>query len=176
MISVQAPGESPRGGGAVAEVLVVDDEPDIRQILSYLFEFAGHQVRTAADGEEAVAALADHPPDCVILDVMMPRLDGFGVLRVRRERKLAPRARVVLVTAKSGEDDYSKGWALGVDDYVLKPFDADELLARVEELLSSSPDELADRRRAEQEKSALLARVEAAFSRPSPRRGLASHD
>jgi len=156
----------------VAEVLIVDDEPDIRQILSYLFEFAGYEVRTATNGEEAVAALATHAPDCVILDVMMPGLDGFGVLRVRRERRLAPWARVVLLTAKSAERDFSRGWELGADCYMLKPFDGDELLDRVEELLRCSPEELADRRRAEQDKSVLLQRVEAAFSRPSPRRRL----
>ena len=154
----------------MAEVLVVDDEPEIRQILSYLLEFAGHEVRTAADGEEAVAALADHEPDCMILDVMMPKLDGFGVLRVRRERNLAPSARIVLLTAKSGERDYARGWDLGADDYMVKPFDGEELLAHVEELLLSGPEELAARRRAEQEKSALLERVESAFSRSSPRR------
>jgi two-component system OmpR family response regulator len=157
----------------VAEVLVVDDEPEIRQILSYLLEFAGHEVRTAADGEEAVVALAEHAPDCVILDVMMPKLDGFGVLRVRKERNLAPSARVVLLTAKSGERDFSRGWELGADEYVVKPFDGEELLARVEDLLRSGPEELAARRRAEQEKSALLERIESTFSRSSPRRLIA---
>ena len=157
----------------MAEVLVVDDEPEIRQILSYLLEFAGHEVRTAADGEEAVVALAEHAPDCVILDVMMPKLDGFGVLRVRKERNLAPSARVVLLTAKSGERDFSRGWELGADEYVVKPFDGEELLARVEDLLRSGPEELAAHRRAEQEKSALLERIESTFSRSSPRRLIA---
>ena len=157
----------------MAEVLVVDDEPEIRQILSYLLEFAGHEVRTAADGEEAVAALAEHAPDCVILDVMMPKLDGFGVLRVRKERNLAPSARVVLLTAKSGERDFSRGWELGADEYVVKPFDGEELLARVEDLLSLGPEELAAHRRAEREKSALLERIESTFSRSSPRRLIA---
>ena len=157
----------------MAEVLVVDDEPEIRQILSYLLEFAGHEVRTAADGEEAVAALVERAPDCVILDVMMPKLDGFGVLRVRKERSLAPSARVVLLTAKSGERDFSLGWELGADEYVVKPFDGEELLARVEDLLSSGPEELAAHRRAEQEKSALLERIESTFSRSSPRRLIA---
>jgi len=89
---------------------------------------------------------------------------------VRRERRLAPWARVVLLTAKSGERDYARGWDLGADDYMVKPFDGEELLAHVEELLLSGPEELAARRRAEQEKSALLERVESAFSRSSPRR------
>ncbi|HMC53288.1 MAG TPA: response regulator [Acidimicrobiales bacterium] len=149
----------------MAEVLVVDDEPEIRQILTYMLEFAGHEVRTATNGEEAIAALEVRPPDCVILDVMMPRLDGFGVLRVRRERKLAPSARVILLTAMSGERDHMRGWELGADDYVVKPFDSEQLIDRVEELLRSTPGELAARRRVEQEQSALLERVETAFSR-----------
>ena len=155
-----------------ANLLLVEDDERIRTSLRLVLEDEGHAVRVAADGESGLRALEDHAPDCMVVDVMMPGLDGFGVLRVRRERRLAPWARVVLLTAKSAERDFSRGWELGADYYMLKPFDGDELLDRVEELLRCSPEELADRRRAEQDKSVLLQRVEAAFSRPSPRRRL----
>ena len=156
----------------MAEVLVVDDDADIRTMLRITLEGVGFNVREAADGYAALAALEDHAPDCMVLDLMMPKLDGWGVLKSVRQRDLAPRTKVMILSCKVEERDFVRGWELGADYYMLKPFDGDELLDRVEELLRCSPEELADRRRAEQDKSVLLQRVEAAFSRPSPRRRL----
>jgi len=150
----------------MADVLVVDDDPDIRGLLAFTLEDEGHVVRVAGDGEAALEALADQPPDCMVLDLMMPGLDGFGVLRARRQQGLAGDMRVLILTCRTAERDYVRGWELGADEYVTKPFDPEAVLARVSELLAISPAVLADRRNAELQKAELLDRLETAFSRP----------
>ena len=150
----------------MADVLVVDDDADIRAILVFTLEDAGFDVREAADGAEAVAALQARPPDCLVLDVMMPGVDGFGVLRARRQYSLAPDARVVLLTARTAERDFVRGWELGADEYLTKPFDPDELIGTVNQLLKTSVNDLHDRREAELKKAELLERLESAFNRP----------
>lgn len=153
------------------EVLIVDDEPDIRGVLAFTLEDAGYSVREAGDGAEAIAALEDHAPDVLVLDLMMPGVDGFGVLRSRRQLGLASDTRVIILTAKTAERDYVRGWELGADEYLTKPFDPDVLLAKVQALLASSPEDLRHRREHELQKAELLERLESAFSRPrvSPR-------
>ena len=148
------------------EVLIVDDDPHIRKLLVATLSGAGYSVREAPGGVEAVSAMERSAPDCVVLDLMMPTMDGFGVLRERRKRGLAPNTRILILTAKTAERDYAHGWELGADDYLVKPFDPGELVAAVEELLESSPAELQKRREAELKKAELLERVSAAFSRP----------
>src|SRR4029077_20702220 len=86
----------------VAEVLVVDDDPDIRGMLAFTLMDSGYDVRQASDGEAALAALAERAPDCLVLDLMMPGVDGFGVLRAKRLRGLAPETRVMILTCKTG--------------------------------------------------------------------------
>ena len=150
----------------MAEVLIVDDDDDIRAILAFTLEDAGFEVREAADGNQAVAALAAKAPDCLVLDVMMPAFDGFGVLRSRRQSNLAPDARVILLTARTAERDFVRGWELGADEYLTKPFDPDELVVTVRKLLKSSAAQLSERREAELKKAELLERLESAFNRP----------
>jgi DNA-binding response OmpR family regulator len=156
----------------MAEVLIVDDDDDIRAILAFTLEDAGFDVREAADGTQALAALEERPPDCLVLDVMMPGFDGFGVLRNRRQSNLAPGARVVLLTARTAERDFVRGWELGADEYLTKPFDPDELVVTVKRLLKSTPAQLQERRESELKKAELLERLESAFNRarvaPSP--------
>ena len=152
--------------GIVRKLLIVDDEPDIRGILAFTLEDCGFEVREAADGAEAIAALRATPPDCLVLDLMMPGVDGFGVLRSRRQLGLAPETRILIVTAKTAERDYVRGWELGADEYVTKPFDPDHLVEKVKELLATSLLELQARREAELQKATLLERLESAFSRP----------
>src|SRR5438270_1046695 len=147
----------------MADVLVVDDDPDIRGLLAFLLEDEGHCVRVAADGETALAALADQPPECMVLDLMMPGLDGFAVLRSRAQHRLAPETRVLILTCKTAERDYVRGWELGADAYVTKPFDPEQVVAKVQELLAVTPAELAARRDAELQKAELLDRLESAF-------------
>jgi DNA-binding response OmpR family regulator len=150
----------------MADVLVVDDDPDIRGMLAFLLEDDGHHVRVAADGLAGLAALEEWAPDCMVVDVMMPGLDGFGLLKARLQQGLAPRSRVLILTCRTGERDFVRGWELGADEYLTKPFEPDDVVARVRGLLGATPEELTQRRAAELQKAELLDRVEAAFARP----------
>ena len=112
----------------MAAVLVVDDDPKIRELLRLYLDRDGHQVVLAADGAEALAAAAERTPDLVLLDVMLPRIDGLEVCRRLRERSDVS---ILLLTARSGDSDKVIGLDLGADDYVVKPFSPRELMARV---------------------------------------------
>jgi DNA-binding response OmpR family regulator len=120
-----------------ADVLVVDDDPDIRAMLGYALggEFA---VRFARDGAEALAILATSPPDAMVLDVMMPGMDGYEVLEARRERGLAPHTTVVMLTCRSDERDMVRSWALGADAYLSKPTDPEAIASRIRVHLATS--------------------------------------
>lgn len=152
----------------MAEVLVVDDDPDIRMLVAFALEDSGYTVRQASDGAEALVALETKAPDAMVLDVMMPGLDGFGVLRGMRAKRLAPNTRTIILTCKTEERDHLRGWELGADEYLTKPFDPEELVSRVKWLLSSSAETLAGRREAELQKAELLDRLEAAFNKARP--------
>jgi two-component system response regulator MprA len=117
----------------MARVLVVDDEPAVRRALERALRLENHEVAFAADGEEALDALATEPADAVILDVMMPKLDGLEVCR--RLRKAGDRTPVLMLTARDAIDDRVEGLDVGADDYLVKPFALRELLARVRALL-----------------------------------------
>ena len=117
------------------EILIVDDEPNIVLSLEYLMQQAGHTVRTARDGEAALAALQDAVPDLVLLDVMMPKKDGYEVLQAIRTQPEWKRVKVVMLTAKGREVEREKGLSLGADDYVTKPFATQELVAKVRQIL-----------------------------------------
>ena len=119
----------------MAEVLVVDDDGDIRTMLRITLEDAGFVVREAGDGYAALAALEEHAPDCMVLDLMMPKLDGFGVLKSIRQRDLAPRTKVMILTCKVEERDFARGWELGADEYMTKPFEPERLARKLDELL-----------------------------------------
>lgn len=149
----------------MADVLVVDDDPDIRGMLAFTLMDSGFEVRQACDGDAALAAMAERAPDCLVLDLMMPGTDGFGVLRAKRQQGLAPDTRVLILTCRTGERDYVRGWELGADEYVSKPFDPERLVLRIAELLAVPAAELAARRDAELQKADLLSRLETAFTR-----------
>lgn len=117
---------------AAERILAVDDEPRYLEIIRFNLETAGYRVTCAGSGEEALDALDDEEPDLVLLDVMLPGLDGFEVCTRMRERSSCP---IIMLTAKGGEDDKVRGLRLGADDYITKPFSAQELLARVEAVL-----------------------------------------
>jgi DNA-binding response OmpR family regulator len=117
-------------------VLVVDDDDDIRLLLEGLLEGAGFAVDTAKDGRLALRAFHGHPADLVVLDLSMPELDGFETLERLRDLSDVP---VILLTARSGEIDKVRGFRAGADDYVVKPFGRQELLARIEALLRRAP-------------------------------------
>jgi len=118
------------------EILVVDDEPAVRDSLDRALRLEGYKVDLAADGREALDALADDSPDAVVLDLMMPRVDGLEVCR--RMRAAGDRTPVLVLTARDGVSDRVKGLDAGADDYLVKPFALDELLARLRALLRRS--------------------------------------
>ncbi len=136
-------------------------------MLAFTLMDSGFEVRQAPDGDAALVALAERAPDCLVLDLMMPGTDGFGVLRAKRQQGLAPDTRVLILTCRTGERDYVRGWELGADDYVSKPFDPERLVTRIYELLAVPAAELAARRDAELQKADLLSRLETAFTRRS---------
>src|ERR1700685_440012 len=120
----------------MARVLVVDDEPAVRRALERGLNLEHHEDALAEDGEQALDALASHPADAVILDVMMPRLDGLEVCR--RLRKAGDRTPGAMLTARDAIDDRVEGLDVGADDYLVKPFALRELQARLRALLRRS--------------------------------------
>jgi DNA-binding response OmpR family regulator len=119
-------------------ILIADDEPNIVMSLEFLMEQSGYEVRVARTGDEALAAIETFQPDLVLLDVMMPRRNGYEVLQAIRANPARRATRVVLLTAKGRDVDVEKGRALGADAYVTKPFATRELVARVKALLGDA--------------------------------------
>ena len=109
-------------------VLVVDDDQSIQRVLVQTLQLEGYEVATASDGVEALETLAGQLPDVVILDVMMPKLDGLDVLKRMRADERTQTIPVILLTARSSQEDVWEGWQSGVDYYMTKPFDVEELL------------------------------------------------
>ncbi|MET3935867.1 two-component system OmpR family response regulator [Arthrobacter sp. OAP107] len=118
---------------AEAKLLVVDDEPNIRELLSTSLRFAGFEVVSAGNGREALAAVEAHAPDLAVLDVMLPDMDGFTV--TRRLRAAGKHFPVLFLTAKDDTEDKVTGLTVGGDDYVTKPFSLDEVVARIRAVL-----------------------------------------
>jgi PleD family two-component response regulator len=116
-------------------ILVVDDEPHIRQILKFTLEKAAYQVFCAADGEEALEKMAEVKPNLVLLDVMMPRMDGFEVCRKMRQDFILSQIPVIMLTAKGDLNEKVRGLEGGANDYLVKPYSNDELLLRVHNVL-----------------------------------------
>ena len=117
-------------------ILVIDDEPEVTSLVQRGLAYAGYEVDTAYDAESGLATARDHPPDLVVLDRMLPDLDGLEVCR--RLRAASPDLPVLMLTAKDAIPDRVAGLDAGADDYVVKPFAFDELLARVKALLRRS--------------------------------------
>jgi len=117
---------------AAKRILIVDDEPRYVRLLEANLKTEGYAVSTATDGIEALEVFSAHPADLILLDIMMPRLDGFGVCQRIREFSNVP---IMILTAKGEEHDRVRGLDLGADDYLVKPFSATEMLARVRAVL-----------------------------------------
>jgi DNA-binding response OmpR family regulator len=113
-------------------ILVVDDEPRIAEAVSMNLELEGYQVSCAVNGQDALQKVTDELPDLIILDVMMPEMDGFETLKRIREISNVP---VIMLTVKGGETDKVRGLDLGADDYITKPFGSRELVSRVKAAL-----------------------------------------
>jgi DNA-binding response OmpR family regulator len=116
----------------VARILIVEDEPSLRASIVYNLRRAGYEVVAAADGEQALAAWAAEPADLVLLDLMLPKVDGLEVCRRLRQSSSVP---IVILTARADEVDRVVGLEVGADDYVTKPFSMRELIARVKAIL-----------------------------------------
>lgn len=116
-------------------VLVVDDEPNIVLSITFLMKQQGYEVRTASNGEEALQALHEKTPDLILLDVMMPKPDGYEVCQQIRATEKWKGIPVIMLTAKGREVEREKGFAMGADDYIIKPFATQELVAKVQAIL-----------------------------------------
>ena len=126
-----------RADGTPIRVVVVDDEDALSDLLTMALRYEGWEVRAAATGQEALRAIREHKPDVVVLDIMLPDLDGIEVLqRLRAEGEEVP---VLFLTAKDAIADRVTGLTVGGDDYVTKPFSLEELIARLRALLRRSP-------------------------------------
>lgn len=120
-------------------ILIADDEPNLVLALELLMKREGYEIRTVGDGEAAIAAAAAFRPDLILLDVMMPRMDGYEVCqRLRADPTLRDIA-VVMLTAKGREVEKEKGMALGADVYITKPFSTREVVRTVKEVLAAKP-------------------------------------
>jgi DNA-binding response OmpR family regulator len=125
------PSNSPR-------ILIVDDEPDLRSVLRFGLEAAGFEVLEAADGEQGLQMACDLLPDLVVLDLMLPRMDGYKVCRSLKFDERYRQIPVFILSARSGETDRRLAMDLGADAYVTKPYDMKDLLGRIGERLQRS--------------------------------------
>jgi len=132
---------------AKATILIIEDDPDIRELLSFSLAKEGWSIVMTSDGEAGIAALPSANPDCVVLDIMLPGMDGLEVLRALKSDPGRKRLPVIMTTAKGEESDVVTGLELGAEDYVAKPFSLAELLARVRAALRRGHAPAAERRR-----------------------------
>lgn len=145
----------------MARILVVDDDAGVRGVIELALD--GYELFFAEDGLEALDVLERQEVDVVVLDVMMPRLDGVETLRRIRLGETTGDLPVVMLTARVGEDDHMRGYQAGADAYVTKPFDPDDLVAVVEEVRTRTPEARERFRQNEKAKAALLRQVERRF-------------
>jgi two-component system response regulator ResD len=133
-VSVAPTVSAPASSHVRGNVLVVEDEPTIADLVSRYLRRAGYQTRVALDGRQAMAAFEEDRPDLMVLDIMLPRIDGLEVMRRVRQRE-RDRVAIIMLTAKGEELDRITGLRLGADDYITKPFSPGELVARVDAVL-----------------------------------------
>lgn len=116
-------------------ILIVDDEPNILLSLEFLMKQAGYEVHTSTDGEDALQQIHSTPPDLVLLDINMPKRNGYEVCETVRADPKLNRVKIVMLTAKGRDVEREKGLALGADDYIVKPFSTQEVVDKVNEML-----------------------------------------
>lgn len=117
-------------------ILLVDDEPDILELVIPMLENAGYEVLAAADGQEALEKARSQKPDLIILDLMLPKLDGYSVCRMIKFDKILKKIPIIMFTARAGQEDRSTAGEVGADAYIVKPFEAETMLAKIKELLA----------------------------------------
>ena len=118
-------------------ILVADDDEDILMLVAFRLRRAGHEVITAADGDQALELLRHHSPDLLILDVRMPKVTGIDVVRALRESEPTRRVPVILLSASVQDDSVQVGFEAGADEYIKKPFSPHDLVARVDAMLAA---------------------------------------
>lgn len=116
------------------KILIVDDEHKILMSLEYSFRKQNFEVFIARDGQEALEILENHTPDCILLDIMMPKVDGFTTMQMIKKNQRLAQCKVIFLSAKNSLEDIQKGQDLGADDYFIKPYSIKKLLQRVEQL------------------------------------------
>jgi two-component system alkaline phosphatase synthesis response regulator PhoP len=120
-------------------ILVVDDEPALLRLMAFLLQRKGYGMLTATNGEEALHVIREQRPDLVLLDIMMPRLDGYEVAEAIRADPATAEIPIVMLSAKAQDEDIERGLAAGVDSYITKPFDPEKLAETVAAFLSGDP-------------------------------------
>jgi DNA-binding response OmpR family regulator len=120
------------------EILIVDDEPSIVVPIQFLMEQQGYNVIIAENGENALDVIFKYKPDLILLDIMLPGIDGYEICEILRLNPLYRDIKIIILTAKGREVEIAKGMALGADAYITKPFSNAEIVAKVKELLESS--------------------------------------
>lgn len=138
---------------------MIDDEPDVLLLCRVNLEYAGHEVFEAGDGETGFEVACRERPDLIILDLMLPRQDGFSILDMLHREERTSDIPVILLTAKAGEKDQLRGWQNGADGYVTKPFSPVALIEAVGRTAKLSPTERAARRSEQLEQLAALGRL-----------------
>jgi DNA-binding response OmpR family regulator len=123
------------------EILIVDDEPNVLVPIQFLMEQQGYRVMTAERGEDALDLIYQYKPDLVLLDIMLPGIDGYEVCEIIRLNPDFRDVKIIFLTAKGRESEIAKGLALGADAYISKPFSNTTLVARVKELLETTHEE-----------------------------------
>ena len=131
----------------MAKILIAEDERDIRELITYTLNFAGYEVVSAGDGEEAVALALQEMPDLVLLDVRMPRMTGYEACKAIKADEKTKGIPVVFLSAKGQEAEIQAGMQAGAVEYLLKPFSPDQLTARVQAVLAKFSDERNSSRR-----------------------------
>lgn len=122
---------------AKKKILAVDDEPNILMSIEFILEMEGYEVHTARDGDEALEAALRIQPDLILLDINMPRKDGYEVCRIIRENVTMAGTKVIMLTAKGQSLEKKKGIEVGADEYVTKPFGTEDLLEKIRALIES---------------------------------------
>lgn len=144
----------------MAKIHIADDDADIRQLLTYVLAEEGHEVRVSKDGRMAVDAMCLDPPAILLLDLMMPEMDGHAVLRDMKDYQVLDSVKVLVLTAKGSEHDRHLAFEQGADHYLTKPFEPDEVVEAVETMLELSKEELRVSREQERDTAHLLSQLE----------------
>ncbi|HVE92058.1 MAG TPA: response regulator [Actinomycetota bacterium] len=140
----------------MASILIAEDDASTRQLLSRALQADEHETFEAKDGAEALEVARQRSPQLLILDVNMPKMNGFEVARRLQADPGSPDRRIIFLTGAVDEEDHLKGWTVGADAYLTKPFEPEQLSDLVREVLSATPEQLQERREKEIERAKLL--------------------